>query len=79
LSYTDVGFRVSVFLYRLSGDLPRFSRLLVQLLPECLKLVIPAVTLFTVCHSPYWDIIMKEIKLPVMGTSHDMLTECTSR
>jgi len=49
LCYTDVGVRFSVFLYGLSGDIPWFSQLLIQMLPECLKLVIPAATVFTAC------------------------------
>jgi hypothetical protein len=49
LCLADVGVRFSVFLHRLSGDLPRFSRLLIQVSPESRKLVILAATLFAVC------------------------------
>jgi hypothetical protein len=45
-------FDFPVFLYRLSGELPRFSWLLIQLLPECLKLFIPAATVFVVYRPP---------------------------
>jgi len=52
LCYTEVGVGFSVFVYRLSADIPRFSRLLIQMLPECLKLFIPAATIFGVCRPP---------------------------
>jgi hypothetical protein len=48
LCLTNVDVRFSVFLHRLSGDLPRFSRLLIQMSPESLKLVILAAALVPV-------------------------------